>query len=201
MLKNILISIITIFLASCSLFSPVKTTPTKTYVLNALPQHITKKPQHRNRITLLVTQPQTQPLYNTTGMVYSIHPYQVAYFSYNRWAETPPQMLHPLIIQALQATRFFHAVNSPTVASRYDYTLNTQLLELKQVFYAGTSEVHFTLRAQLVRFATNQVIKSKQFSVVIPAMQKTPFGGVIAANRATAIVLQELTQFCLQTLG
>jgi cholesterol transport system auxiliary component len=194
--KNYLILIATLLLSGCSLLSPVQTEPAATYVLNTIPNHIPARSSHH--AILLVSQPDTPPIYNTTQMAYTTKPYQVAFFGHNQWAETPSQMLLPLIIQSLQKTHYFRAVVTPPYVGEYNYLLATQILQLQQNFVRQPNVVEFSLRAQLIKMRSNQIIASKEFTVALPIRQKTPYGGVIATNRATGIILAELTNFCLQ---
>jgi hypothetical protein len=48
--------------------------------------------------------------------------------------------------------------------------------------------------------ATNRVVASKEFSVEERPLFNTPYGGVMAANQATAKMLAELAEFCLHQL-
>lgn len=184
-------------LIGCSVFSPVKLGKETEYVINAQVYPSAKYP--KRRITLLVTPVTADPIYNTTQMAYSTKPYELAYFAKNRWAETPPQMLQTLLVQTLRKTHYFYAVDS-TPISHYNYILNTQLLELKQVFYANTSVIQLKLRVQLINSSTNQVIATKEFSTTQIAPQANPYGGVIAANRSVAALLNQVAKFCLRTL-
>ncbi|OGT45865.1 MAG: hypothetical protein A3E83_00615 [Gammaproteobacteria bacterium RIFCSPHIGHO2_12_FULL_41_20] len=197
-IKNAFVLFIATLLFSCSVFSPVKTEPVNTYVLNTIPQPITKySPQH---INLLITQPTGNSLYSTSQMVYSDRPYQVAYFVKNRWAESPIKMLQLLMVRTLQNTHYFYAVNSVPAMGNYNYVLNTQLIELRQVFAMHRSYLHLTIRVQVINVATNQVIGRREFSIIEPVPQASPYGGVIAANRAMAKFLKQLSNFCLQVI-
>lgn len=188
--------VLSTLLTSCSLFSPLPADSNSTYVLNTLPSYIPKREQHAS--TILVMPPDTQPVYNTTQMAYTIKPYQIAYFGRNQWAETPSQMLLPLIVQSLQNTRYFHAVVTPPYAGRYQYLLTTQILKLQQNYVKFPHVVELVVRAQLTRTATNQVVAIKQFTVSVPIKCRTPYSGVSAANQATAKILADLTNFTLQ---
>jgi len=186
-------------LSGCSLFSPVKYEPVKQYVLNT-PAHPALKKSRRN-VSLLVTPVQSDPIYNTTEIAYTNCPYQVAYFSVNRWATTPSQMLQPLIVQTLQNSHAFRSINTTPVIGQYDYALNVHLLELRQVFYnCKASEVHLVVRAQLISSSSNRVVATKQFTVIEKAPQNTPYSGVVAANRAVERMLNQLALFCVRSL-
>lgn len=184
-------------LTACSLFSPVKIDQ-NTYVLNQFPLYVPAK-SHRS-LTLLVASPETRPVYNTTQMAYSIKPFQVAYFSENLWAETPSQMLQPLLIQTLQNTHALHAVVTQPYAGRYDYILNTQILQLLQDYTLRPAVVQLWIRVQLVGATSNRVIATKDFIICEPILQRTPYGGVIAANMAMETALRRITEFCLEKM-
>ncbi len=182
-------------LYGCSMFAPVPPVPTSNYLLNATPAPVSAAKNTQQ--TLLVASPQTMQAYNTTHMVYTTQPYQLAYFAKSEWADTPTQMLQPLIVQTLQNTHSFRAVVSTPFVGPYDVMLNTQLLQLQQEFLQKPSQVRMTLRAQLISGKDNHVIATKEFSALVTAPQETPYGGVIAANRATQEILRQLALFCL----
>ena len=198
-MKNLIILLLGLFLvAACSVFSPIKTEPNTTYLINTVPQPITKRTKHS--LNLLVSQPEASPIYNTTDMAYTIQPYQIGYFVKSSWAEAPTQMLQPLIIRTLQKTHYFHAVGSLSTIGRYSYILNTQLIQLEQDYSKMPHVLHFVLRAQIVNAYTNQVVASKEFSVNEPITRNDPYSGVAAENRAAAIILNQLAQFCLRVI-
>jgi len=179
-------------LTSCSIFSPIKTESTNTYVLSSTPMVSIK--QSQRPVTLLVNYPQTTAMYNTTQMIYSTQSFKVAYFTKNQWAETPSQMLLPLITKTIESTHYFRHVMTPGVLGQYDYVLNTQLLKMQQVFFDHSSRVEIILRAQLIHAANNQIVATKDFTVEQEAFP-TPYGGVVALNQAVSTVLSQLSMF------
>jgi len=196
--KLIGIAAIFLLLSACSVFSPVKNEPINLYVLNTLPKIHTQKSRHP--ITVLVTQPTASEINNTTQMAYTIGRYQVAYFAKHRWADTPAQMLQALLVQTLQNTKYFNAVELPPVIGRYDYVINTQLLQFEQRFFTNSSDVMMIVRAQIIKTSNNKIIAAKQFTVIKPAPQPTPYGGVVAANQAAAKLSAQLVKFCLRAI-
>ena len=197
-IKNIFFSIILLsMLTSCSVFGPVNSQPDATYVFKVNSYPSIQKSSHGR--TLYVAPVNAEATYNTTQMAYSTKPYQVAYFAKNQWADTPAQMLQPILVQSLQNTHYFRVVSS-IETGHYDYVLNSQLIELVQVFYAQGSEIHLKLRAQLVSASTNRVIAVKEFSIVERTSQRTPYGGVLATNRAIAVLMNQIARFCLQKI-
>lgn len=182
-----------LLLSSC--FSPVKF-ETTTYELGSTPDVPKAKSAHPKTILVLLSD--SDSIYNTTQIAYTIRPYQVSYFSKNVWADTPTNMLEPLLIQTLQNTNHYRAVVSSDYMGNYNYILSVQLLKLEQDFTTKPSVVRLSIRAQIIRAGTNQLIATKEFSTVESAQLNTPYCGVIAANRATARILGELANFSLR---
>lgn len=192
------VCVFAIVLSGCSLLSPVKVTPATTYSISYDKKIVLAAPKHASRHTSLFVTPVTsEPAYNKTQMAYTTQPYQIAYFARNKWIATPAQMLQPLIIQALQDSHAFRSVSTSPSTAHFDATLNVHLLELRQIFSNDASVLHLELRAELINAANNYVIATKNIAVTEPVLEHTPYGGVIAANKASATALRMLVEFCL----
>ncbi len=194
--KNGWLVLILFLLTGCTIFSPVKTEKIDTYTLTATPAPISKKPPRE--ITIMVAQPESNPIYNTTEMAYSTKPFEVAYFAKSNWVQPPVMMLQPLIIKTLQNTHYFDAVLSGLSSASYNYILNTQLLKLQQEFTAHSSWIALNVRAQIIDVSENKIVATKNFSVTERVSVHTPYGGVMAANRAVSKMLNQLANFCLE---
>lgn len=176
--------------------SAVKVTPATTYMINAMPQQVSAK--HADENTIMVLRPETEVFYDTTQMAYSRCPFQRSYYAKNQWAETPSQMLLPLIVKTLQCTHHYRAVVVPPFVGNFEYTLNTQIIELVQDYTSSCHPVlRFKARAQLIGIIESEVIATRDFCIIIPMRCCTPYGGVIAANIATEVFLQQLARFCV----
>lgn len=197
LIRQLFIIFIFTLLTGCSIFSPVKTDYT-TYVINTMPDVVRKS--SRSHKTLYVSPVTAEPLFATDEMAYTASPYQVEYFAKNRWAEDPAKMLQPLVVRTLQKTHHFHAVTFTSGPIRYDYILNVHLLKLIQVFRANSSYEVATIYAEIVNAKTGRIIAAKEITTEQTAYCRTPFSGVIAANKAVAITLQKLARFCLKVM-
>jgi cholesterol transport system auxiliary component len=200
LVKRILLLPISVllFVSGCSMLSPIRTESTSQYVLNATPTLHAKKAS-RN-ITLVVMASETNPMFDTKQMAYTTQPYQISYFANNQWAEKPGKMLQTIIIQTLQKTHYFSAVNSLLSLGTNNFILHMQLIELQQDFTHKPSLLRMTLHVQITNSANNQVVATKQFSTTTEIWQDSPYGGVIAANKATALLVKQVTEFCLTTI-
>jgi cholesterol transport system auxiliary component len=183
------------FFSGCTLFSPVNI-DTKKNVLNNIPLDLRSERTHP--ATLLVLEPETTPAYATTQMAYSTQAYQIAYFTKNDWAETPSQMIQPLIVQTLRNTRYFSEVLSPPDFGHHTFVLRSEILELKQDFTSEPAMLQLAMRISLSRDATNQVVATKELSVSQPMSERSPYAGVVAANEALPKLLRGLAEFVVE---
>jgi cholesterol transport system auxiliary component len=146
-------------------------------------------------ITLLATVPEAAAGYQTEEMLYVKKPYELEPFAKNAWADPPGDMLYPLIIQSLQHTNLFEAVTSNSYTLGADYRLDTQLLRLQQNFLRKPSFIEFSAKIVLTHVSDHQVLASKIINLQIPCLSDTPYGGVIAANKASQIFTSQLAHF------
>jgi cholesterol transport system auxiliary component len=189
------VALCAILLAACTLLSPVQIA-TKKEVLSNIPLDL---PAEKTRsATLLVLAPETRPSYDTTQMAYTTQAYQIAYFSEHEWAETPSQMVLPLIVATLRNTHYFQEVLPVPHVGRHTFVLRTEILELQQDFTSEPAMLRLTMRFSLNREATHQLIATKEVSLREPMRERNPSAGVVAANDATAKILRELARFVVE---
>jgi cholesterol transport system auxiliary component len=131
-------------------------------------------------------------------MAYTIRPYQVQYFGENQWAETPSEMLSPLLVQTLQNTKHYRAVVSAPYSGIYNYALSTRILRFEQDYMHKPHAFKLTARVSINRMSNNQLVAAKEFVISTPISNQSPYGGVIAANNATRQLMREIAKFSLQ---
>lgn len=173
--------------------SAVKAPLNNQYQLNAFSAK--QMTSHTRPVTLFVTAPEAVPGYQTDRMFYINKPFQVEVFAKNAWANPPGDMLYPLMIQSLQKTHYFFAVVSGIYSDAADYRLDTQLLYLNQNFLKKPSTLDFSAKVVLTRVADKQVMGSQLFTASIPCLQDTPYGGVVAANKAVWQFTEKMTDY------
>lgn len=186
------VALCTFLLPGCALVSPVNV-DTKKYVLSSIPADLPATPTQP--VTLLVLPPEAKPIYATTQMAYTIKAYEVAYFSQNEWAETPSQMIQPLIVETLRRTGQFSEVLPSPHFARHTFVLRTEIIELKQDFTSDPAALRLALRFTLSREATNQVIAARTLALQEPMQERTPYAGVVAANAAMEKLLRAFAGF------
>jgi cholesterol transport system auxiliary component len=198
-LKTLIGLLCFLLLSACSLFEPIKIPPMHYFTL-ALPDPNWTHCDQESDCTILVNQPRANAIYNSPRMIYIPACYQIQYFSQNRWADTPTQMLQSLIINSLQNTGYFQAIINTPSTTYYDWVLNTQLLSFQQEFIIFPSRFRISIRAQLIDAHSRHVIATQDFVVSQIAAHDDPYGGALAANLATQKILNEINCFCLRNL-
>ncbi|RUR10568.1 ABC-type transport auxiliary lipoprotein family protein [Legionella sp. km772] len=195
LLSKLSLAVLVGTLSSCS---PVKMPVTSQYQLtNYSSKQLVGHPSHN---TLLVTTPEAVAGYQTEAMLYIKKPYQLEAFSKNAWVDPPASMLYPLLIQSIQRTGYFSAVSSSPYTQGADYRLDSQLLHLEQNFTKKPSVLEFSVKLVLTRVSDNKIIASRIISQNLVCPQDTPYGGVIAANKASLLITEAAASFVVNNI-
>jgi cholesterol transport system auxiliary component len=182
--------------AGCTLLPAAP--PPAIAMLDKLPDDI---PRASCRAPLVrVERPEARPAYDTTRMAYTQQPHQIAYFSRNEWAERPAQMLHPLLVRALEATGCIRVLVPPD-AGPAAYVLRTEVLELTQDFSQEPPQARLALRVRWLDAVSGNLIATREVVQRETMRQKNPAVGVQAANEATAKAMREILRFVLEMAG
>lgn len=141
---------------------------------------------------LLVSQPQSQPGFDTPRMVYLKRPYELEYFAVNQWAETPARLFAPLLVHALGQTGLWRAVIPLPNSIRGDYRLDSYGFAVQQEFLRQPSRVRVTVHTQLIDLKESRIVSTRTFDAMEDAPSEDAYGGVLAANQATAKILDQV---------
>jgi cholesterol transport system auxiliary component len=181
-------------LAGCSVELPERTAP-RTYVLNpeASVKRFSANPGRKDSAILLVTRPRAGPGHDTVRMAYLLRPNEVSHYALNQWVDTPARMLMRLLARSMERTDLWRAVIQAPSAVRADYRLDCDSLALEQQFFSSPSRVRLALRARLIDIQRQTVMDANDFEIFETAPTDDAYGGVIAANRATGKLLEEMT--------
>lgn len=184
-----------LLMGGCSPLQPVKSTDQNTYALDA---QFTPANTATGDLTLLVNSPSARSGYDTARMIYLKKPHEIEYFSQNQWVDNPARMLAPLLVQALESTAQYRAVVSARSAATADLRLDTEIIRLQHEFLFQPSQVHITVRAQLLDLRNKAVLATREFDVLEVSSSEDPYGGVLATNRAIKTMLQQIAEFSAQ---
>lgn len=167
-----------------------------TSLLDELPRDV----PHRaaSALTVVVFPPQTRAALDTREMAYTVQPHQLAYYAQHQWAETPPQMLQPLLVRTLEATGAFHAVVTPPSTVAASLAMQTDIVEFVQDHAASPPVLRLVLRVRLEDPRSHGVLGTREIAIDEPMARPGPEAGVVAANAAVAKALREVARIAIE---
>lgn len=185
-----------LLLPACSL-GPTETGAPRSYFLK--PEISWKNPhgsgERSGAAVLLIPQPKAQAGFDTPRMAYLLRPYEINYFAFNQWADAPARLLHQILVENLDQTGLWSAVLQAPGALPAQFRLECDNLILEQQFFANPSRVRLALRARLIETKKPSIVASRYFELLEPAPSEDPYGGVLAANQATAKLLAQMAEW------
>ena len=149
--------------------------------------------------TLIVNPPRAASGFSSQRIVYVREAHQLEYYAHSEWVDSPARMIAPLIVAAVGNSRSFRAAVLTPSAANGDLRLDTEIVRLQHDLSGKPGNVRFTLRATIVDNTTRKVLARSEFDETIASASDDPYGGVIAANRAVQVVLEQLVGFCSET--
>lgn len=187
------VGIVSLALAGCVSFSGEER-PIHTFLLS-LDSSAGKAPSPEGKPgagILVVNAPVAQPGFETPRMAYRRRPYEVSYYAAHQWAAPPPQMLGPLLVQALERTGYWRAVVQMPTSVRGDHRVDIDQVELIQDFLQKPSQVRVMLRMQIIKLPDHLVLGARLFDVAEEAASDDAYGGAVAANQAVERLVNEV---------
>ena len=180
-------------LAGCALLGSRGAAPPRSFALELPRTHAAAHDVAAAAIE--VAPPTARAGFDGARMAYVTRPYELQFFANHQWVEPPPRLLAPLVAEALERDgRFVAAPNGASAATAL--RLETEIVLLQQEFGTPPSTVRFRLDARLLDPSSRRVLAASSFEAVETAPSEDPYGGVIAANRAVARVLDEVAAWC-----
>jgi cholesterol transport system auxiliary component len=128
-------------------------------------------------------------------MAYLLRPYEVNYYAFNQWADTPARLLHRIMVENLDKSGQWSAVLQIPSALQAQYRLDCDNLILEQQFFSRPSRARLALRAQIIETKTQRILASRYFEYLEEAPTDNAYGGVLAANHAAAKLLSEMADW------
>jgi len=184
-------------LSACSLLPKPEPVSINQYLLEYSPGQQAARQTRADAPVILVSVPRAHGGYDSPRIAYMKEDYGLRYYTRSRWADTPARMLAPLLADAIQSTGQFQALYATSGSVSADMRLDTELIRFHQDFRSLPSEMHITLRAQLIDLASGEVLATLLVDRSMAADTDNAFGGVVAANRLLGQVLDEMAQFCV----
>jgi cholesterol transport system auxiliary component len=194
--SSVLASLAVVVMATAGcLASRGESPPVHTYYFNPDGWPAAARPPDPNGPVLLVSPLQPEPGFDTPRMIYLRRRYELEYYAVNQWADVPARLILPLLVQAINRDGIWRAVVPLPSSVRGDYRLDTDGVAVQQEFLQQPSRVRVTVRAQLINQKEFRIVGMRTFEAVEDAPSEDAYGGVQAANRAIAAILNQLASW------
>jgi ABC-type uncharacterized transport system auxiliary subunit len=174
------------FVAACGAPRPIK------YYVIDVPSTPVATGQAQLPITLLVGRVTASHLYHDDRLVYGSGPVQLGTYVYDRWAESPADMVQDLLIAQLRNSGQYGAVARVSSSVRGDYVLRGHLIDMYGVDQPALV-ARFTLQLELYDPLGRATIWNQTYTHDEPVQGKTVPNIVEAMDRNVAAGLQQLS--------
>jgi len=134
--------------------------------------------------------------YNTQNMIFRADNYSIDYFSYNRWAVNPADMVADMLLRDMQASKFFHAVFSRYSSEGTNYLIEASVGE----FFLRTESsqkvavlcLEVTLKDARRKEVNKRVVYQKKYRHEELLSEQTPRGYSQAMSHALSKVSEQI---------
>jgi cholesterol transport system auxiliary component len=135
--------------------------------------------------------------YNTQNMIFRADNYSIDYFSYNRWAVNPADMVADMLLRDMQASKVFHAVFSRYSSERTNYLIEASVgeffLRMENNKKAAVLCLEVTLKNAVRKESNKRVVYQKKYRHEELLSEQTPRGYCQAMSHALSKVSEQIS--------
>jgi len=167
------------------------TRPTKYYVLDVPAPPTTQSPTPLS-VSLLVARPVTSHLYRDDRIVYGSGPVELGTYEFERWAQSPADMMQDLLVSYLRASKQYRSVLRPGSNAKGDFIVRSYL---KSLYEVDTPDfvARFDIHIDVYDPKAGRTVWSGNYSHDEPVGGKTVSAVVEALDKNVRAGMQQLT--------
>ncbi|MGA8145790.1 MAG: ABC-type transport auxiliary lipoprotein family protein [Candidatus Acidiferrales bacterium] len=165
--------------------------PTKYYVLD-VPAAPATQGDSPFPVSLIVARPITSHLYRDDRIVYGSGPVELGTYEFERWAQSPADMVQDLLVTSLRATGQYRSVLRPGTNAKGDYIVRAYL---KSMYEVDKPELlaRFSIHLELFDPKAGATIWGANYSHDEPVAGKNVAAVVEALDKNVRAGMQQLT--------
>jgi ABC-type uncharacterized transport system auxiliary subunit len=184
--ETALVVAITGLLSACGASRAVKY-----YILDIdVPQNASGQPLP---VTLLVGRITTTHLYRDDRLVFGSGPVELGTYEYERWAETPADMIQDILVSSLRSTGQYRSVSKMASTLRADYIVRGRLFALYEVDNKPKLSGRFSVELELFDPKAGNTVWTDSYSHEEPVSGKKVQDVVEALDKTVRAGMQQLT--------
>lgn len=142
--------------------------------------------------------------YNTQNMIFRTDNYSVDFFSYNRWAVNPADMVADILLRDMQASGLFHAALSRYSVEETNFLLEGGIgeffLRVEQKRKLAVICLEITLKDSRKREANKRIIFQKKYCHEELLSEQTPRGYCQAMSQALKNISPQIISDAYQAI-
>jgi ABC-type uncharacterized transport system auxiliary subunit len=166
--------------------------PVKYYVLDVAPAPASSA-SAQFPVTILVSRIAASHLYRDDRLVYGRGPVQLGTYEYERWSETPADMVQDLLVSSLRSSGKYLSVSPISSNMRGDYILRGHLYALDEVDDKPGMAARFSLQLDLFDPKSGRPVWTDSYSQDQPVSGKTVEDVVTTLDQNVRAGMQQLT--------
>jgi ABC-type uncharacterized transport system auxiliary subunit len=194
---NILIALSLAFLIS-GCVSVKKLPPLKKYTIE-LSDSCCKKEYKADKKSIKILEPVANKSLHTNNILYSNGKYMIQDYTYNKWNDYPTKMLHKAITFKVDESNMYQNTISTNIKTKYDFLLQSELFEFKQVIEGQKSHTVLIIKFYLTDMSSNKTV-SKIFKYKSDVDSMDAYGAVKSMNESSELLAADLLDW-LNTNG
>jgi ABC-type uncharacterized transport system auxiliary subunit len=178
----------TAILSACSASRPV------TYYVLDVPPLPSQEPQFP--VSLAVGRVTTNELYRADRLVYGSGPVELGTYEYERWADSPADMVQDILIASLRSTRQYRSVSriSSSMRGSADYIVRGRLIGLYEVDNKPKLTARFSVQLELFDPKSGMTVWNDSYSHDEPIDGKKVPDVIEALDKNVREGMQQLTE-------
>ena len=188
-LAGISLGILVIFFTGCT---NTKLPPNKIYNLE-ISKDCCKNQFKKQKLTLKVLEPVANKHLNNTAIYYSDDKYRLQTYKLSRWSDFPTKMILEVITAKLDESNLYNNIITSYIYAASDYTLQSELLEFKQIINNKDSFVKLKIKFYLIQDDDRKNVISKIFNYTNRCDTIDAYGSVEAQNRSIEQLVKDLS--------
>jgi ABC-type uncharacterized transport system auxiliary subunit len=162
--------------------------PTKYYVLDAPAATPSSQSTTQFPISLVIARPITSHLYRDDRIVFGSGPVELGTYEYERWAQSPADMIQDMLVNSLRSTGQYRSVLRPGTNAKGDYIVRAYLRSMYEVDRPDLL-ARFSIRLDLydpkagstvwgANYSHDEAVAGKSVAAVVEALEKNVRAGM-----------------------
>ena len=149
----------------------------------------------KQKLTLKILEPVASKHLNNTSIYYSHDKYRLQTYKLSKWSDFPTKMMLEVLTTKLDGLNLYDNITTSYIYAKSDYTLQSELLEFKQIIDNGNSYVKLKIKFYIIEDSDRKNIISRTFSYKTACNTTDAYGAVEAQNESLKLLINDLSHW------